>query len=139
MAIEFKRTSAIQNLNVIPLIDIVFFLLIFYLVVSKFEQEESGLAVQLPSAASAMPMTVEPQEMTVAIDERGTYAVDGKVMDENGLRDSIQQAVTNNPFNQSVIIRGDRRVPFQFVVNVMDLCNQLKVRDYKVTTDTPAG
>jgi biopolymer transport protein ExbD len=90
--------------------------------------------VQLPSATSAMPMTSEPQEVVVNIDERGSYFVSGAVMDAAALERTLQTAVVNNPTTLSVIIRGDRRVPFQYVVDVMDLCNRLGISNYKVST-----
>ena len=51
------------------------------------------------------------------------------------LREAMERAVANNPVNQSVIIRSDKRVAFQYVVTVMDLCNQVGVADYSVTTE----
>ncbi len=60
-------------------------------------------------------------------------------MDAVGLEKMMSQAVTDNPLNQSVIIRGDRRVALQYVVTVMDLCNKLGIANYKVSTGTEEG
>ena len=135
MPIQIRRGRAVEMLNLTSLMDVVFLLLIFFLVASRFAQEDRELPVQLPSATSAMPMTSEPQEFVVNIDERGAYFVAGKTMDGILLEQSLQRAATDNPTTLSVIIRGDRRVPFQYVVDVMDLCNRLGISNYKVSTE----
>jgi biopolymer transport protein ExbD len=117
-----------------PLIDVVFILLIFFLVAARFAEEDRELPVQLPSAQSAVPMTMEPQVMIVGIDEEGKFVIEGKTLPIDEVESTIRQAVINNPVNQTVIIRGDKRVPFQHVVSVMDICQRLKVPTYKVTT-----
>ena len=71
MAVAIKRGRALDALSLTPLIDVVFLLLIFFLVASRLSQEDMELDIPLPSAANAMPMTEEPQEMIVNIDENG--------------------------------------------------------------------
>lgn len=139
MPIQIGRGRALDSLNMTPLIDVVFLLLIFFLVASRFAQEDRELPVQLPSATSAMPMTMEPQELVVNIDENGSYFVDGSVLDAGGLEQLMRQSMVDNPINQSVIIRGDRRVSLQHAVTVMDLCNKLGISNYKLTTGTEEG
>ncbi len=139
MAIQIQKGRALDALNLTPLIDVVFLLLIFFLVATRFAQEDRELPVQLPAASSAMPMTMEPQELVVNIDQNGVYFVNGSTMDAVGLEKMMSQAVTDNPLNQSVIIRGDRRVALQYVVTVMDLCNKLGIANYKVSTGTEEG
>ena len=75
----------------------------------------------------------EPKELFVNIDEQGDYYVDGRVMTPDEVEEVLRQAVTNNPVNQSVVIRADKRVQFDFVVTIMNLCNRTGVRDYSVT------
>ena len=60
-----------------PLIDVVFLLLIFFLVASRLSQEDRELDVPLPTAANAMPMTSEAQELVVNIDDQGGIVVNG--------------------------------------------------------------
>lgn len=134
MAVKIKRGEAISALSLTPLIDVVFLLLIFFLVASRFAQEDRELDVVLPSASAAVPLTAVPTELFVNIDESGRYFVDGRFIDSDEVRTILEQAVANNPVNQSVIIRADERVPFRSVVTIMDLCNQTGVYDYSVTT-----
>lgn len=139
MAIQLRRGKALESMNMTPLIDVVFLLLIFFLVATRFAQEDRELPVQLPSASNAMPMTMEPQELVVNVDETGRYYVNGKTLDAGGLEQLMQSSVADNPLNQSVVIRGDRKVSLQYIVTVMDLCTKLGIANYKITTGLPEG
>jgi biopolymer transport protein ExbD len=137
MAVVLKKSRALDALNMTPFIDVVFILLIFFLVAARFAQEDHEIPVQLPTAQSALPMTLTPEVLTVGIDEHGNFKAEGQPLAAAELEERIRQRVADNPLNQMVIIRGDRRVPFQFVVAVMDMCRQHKVPTYKVTTAVP--
>lgn len=134
MAIQLRRSRSLDLLNMTPFIDVVFILLIFFLVAAKFANEDRELPVQLPTAQSSMPMTMEPEVMIVSIDEQGRLVVAGETLSPEQLESKIRQSVADNPVNQTVVIRGDKRVPFQHVVLVMDLCRKHNVPSYKVTT-----
>jgi biopolymer transport protein ExbD len=135
MAIQIKKGIALSALNLTPLIDVVFLLLIFFLVATRFAQDDRELPVQLPSASSALPMTVEPTELVIHINAAGQYLVQGQPTDLSQLESILRKAVSDNPVHQVVVIRADRQVAFQSVVSVMDLCTKLKVPSYKVATD----
>lgn len=140
LAIEIKKSNIAGTLSLTPLIDVVFLLLIFFLVTSEFEDEERRLDIVLPSATSAVPMTAKPREVVVDIDQQGKVYLRGQEIPLQELEEVLKQAVANNPTNQSVVIRADKATSFQPVVNVMDLCNRTGVSDYSVTTqDGPAG
>ena len=139
MATRIKKSRALDSLNLTPLIDVVFLLLIFFLVATRFAQDDRELPVQLPSAANALPMTVEPTELVVNVDSSGQYMILGERMALEKVEAKLQRAVADNPVNQTVIIRGDRNVAFQAIVSVMDLCTKLKIPSYKISTDAEAG
>ncbi len=77
MPIKIKRTSAIGSLSITPLIDVVFLLLIFFLVSSRFAEEERELDLNLPSVTEALPATLQPEELVVNIDKEGRYYING--------------------------------------------------------------
>jgi biopolymer transport protein ExbD len=134
MAVQVKTSQALSALYLTPLIDVVFLLLVFFLVASRLSEEDRKLDVVLPSAGSAQPMTAEPREIIVSVDQTGKFFLDAKVVTDRELKNILERAVADNPVRQSVIIRGDRRAPFQYVVTVMDLCNQSGISNYSVTT-----
>ena len=127
MAVKIKKGSALSALSLTPLIDVVFLLLVFFLVTARFAQEDYELDVVLPAASEAQPLIAEPKELFVNIDRQGDYVVDGRVMTRDEVEEVLRQAVANNPVNQSVVIRADRRVEFDYVVAIMNLCNRTGV------------
>ena len=131
---KIKRSTVASTLSLTPLIDVVFLLLIFFLVTSEFEEEERRLDIVLPTATSAVPMTSRPKEVVVDVDQQGLVYLNGQPTDFQELESLLTAAVSRNPTNQSVVIRADRSTAFQPVVNVMDICNRTGVRDYTVTT-----
>ena len=137
---KIKRSTVASTLSLTPLIDVVFLLLIFFLVTSEFEDEERRLNIVLPTATSAVPMTSQPKEVIVDIDQQGALYLNGQQSNLQELEKWLTVAVANNPTNQSVVIRADRATAFQPVVSVMDVCNRTGIRDYTVTTqDGPDG
>jgi biopolymer transport protein ExbD len=139
MAVEIDRGSALSTLSLTPLIDIVFLLLIFFLVATRFAEEERELDVMLPDASEAQPLTSTPQELFVNIDDKGAYYVTGKVVELPELENILKAAYVNNPGRASVVIRADRRVPLQYAVSVMNACNKTGIRDYRLTTKKSGG
>ena len=131
---KFRHSSVASTLSLTPLIDVVFLLLIFFLVTSEFEEEERRLDIVLPSATSATPMISKPREIVVDIDSNGSMYLSGQPTSLMELQRLLRIAVASNPTNQTVVIRADRSTSFQPVVSVMDLCNKSGVSDYSVTT-----
>jgi biopolymer transport protein ExbD len=116
--------------NMMPLIDIVFLLLIFFLLASRFERDERELNVLLPEVAEAQPLAMTP-ELVVNITPEGNYVVAQKQYGEEQLAALLEQARRNNP-HQSVLIRGDARAAWKYGVRVMGLCNKAKIDNYRV-------
>lgn len=134
MPIQLNKGRALDSLNLTPLIDVVFLLLIFFLVATQFSQDDQQLPIKLPSARNALPMTVVPEELVVNIGADGTYMVRGERVQPERLEAILAQSVADNPVQQTVILRGDRRAEFQSVVTVIDMCNRVKVPSYRITT-----
>ena len=133
MAIQLNKGRAGSLLDLTPMIDMVFNLLIFFMVVSQFANEERDLKVQLPDGSEAMPLTAKPREIFVNIDNAGRYFVRSQELSSEQLGDLLAQAVLNNPGRQSVIIRADKRAAWDYVATAMRLCNQAGIRDYSAS------
>ncbi len=71
MTVAIKKSTALGKLNLTPMIDVVFLLLIFFLVATRFEEQERELNVVLPQASEAMPLTAKPKELFVNVDREG--------------------------------------------------------------------
>jgi biopolymer transport protein ExbD len=139
MSVKIKKGVALASLSITPLIDIVFLLLIFFLVATRFAQEDRELDVLLPSASEAKPLTEAPKELFVNIDKDGRYFVGGDILTADVVFERLQSAAVNNPGHQSVVIRADKRVVLDYVVQVMNLCNKSGISDYVLTTQGGDG
>ena len=139
MSFKIQKGKALDSLNLTPLIDVVFLLLIFFLVATQFSQDDQQLPIKLPSAQSAVPMTIEPEELVVHIAQDSTMMVRGQGVDIATLEGILRQALADNPVQQTVVLRGDKRVEFQTIVSLVDLCNRLKIPSYRFTTASEAS
>lgn len=133
MAIQINRGRAIALLDLTPMMDMVFNLLIFFMVVSQFANAERDLKVQLPDGTEAMPLTAKPQQIFVNIDKDGRYFVRSQEISSADLSKLLQQAAVNNPASQTVVIRADKRATWDRVATAMRLCNQAGIHDYSAS------
>ena len=120
-----------EGLNLTPVIDVVFLLLIFFLVATRFDQEEEELDIDLPEAVQAQPISMTP-ELVVNINPSGGYTVYRKPYNDQELLALLQEAHRNNPHHK-VRIRGDANASWKHGVAVMGLCNKAGIRDYTVS------
>lgn len=127
------------DLNITPLIDIVFLLLIFFMVSTTF-QKESQLKIQLPQAAQqASSQPQEPLEIVISAD--GQYVIDGRKLsgnDRGALIEALGTAAGKDT-ERPVILRADKRTPHQAVVRAMDAAAQLGLDRLSIATARSDG
>lgn len=101
--------------------DLVFLLLIFFMLTSTLVAP-NAIKLMLPSSTSK---TMAKQTVTVYVDENYQYQVnDIKVFDESQLMDLINTQIGNDP-QATVVLRSDKTVPVQYIVNVIDAVNEI--------------
>jgi biopolymer transport protein ExbD len=128
MLLKPKKTDAPGSLELTPMIDMVFLLLIFFLVATTFHHEEREIAIALPVAQAAGPISTALREVIINVDEQGQVIVSGRSMKLDDLRSLISQAVEVNP-DQKVTVRGDRRTAYDNVVKVLDVCKASGIQE----------
>jgi len=115
--------------NLTPVIDVVFLLLIFFLVATEYAAEERELDVNLPEVAQAQPLSMTAQ-LIVNVTKDGTFKVVRKEYNLGQLQTILMEARENNP-QQTCLIRGDGESMLKFAVQVMDVCNKADM-DYQI-------
>lgn len=108
-------------LNLTPLIDVVFQLLVFFMVATTFFDDERELDLELPRAESGSEVTQRPEELVINVLRDGRVALHGSEIDLQGLRAELTRAAGADPATP-VTIRGDARVEHARIVAVMDAC-----------------
>ncbi len=112
-------------IDLAPLIDVVFILLIFFMVSTTF-MRESELEVSLPEA-SGQPSDTKPNTIIVTVDERGRYAVDGTLLFSHQ-KDTLKRALQGKMQaheKPNLLIQADASAQHSAIVMVMDVAQQL--------------
>lgn len=135
MAVKINKGTSAGALSMTPLIDVVFLLLIFFLVASRFEQEERQMDVTLPQAAEAAPTVFPGQEVFVTVTPAGKYYIAGQELSASMLRTRLKALYQANPGKQKVTIRADSQSNSGALVTVLDACNQANIRNYSIATE----
>ncbi|HHO69490.1 MAG TPA: biopolymer transporter ExbD [Gammaproteobacteria bacterium] len=137
MNLRRSRTEE-PDVNLTPLIDVVFILLIFFMVSTTF-QRESQIKIELPEA-SAEPAESEKDTLEIVIDADGRYFI-GDQQVVNTELDTLKQAIAKFVGDRKelpVVIRADRRTPYEAVVRAMDATSQLGLVQMSLATSQPA-
>jgi biopolymer transport protein ExbD len=122
------------TINLTPLIDVVFLLLIFFMVTTTFSRN-SELALSLPEADHASAPKEEPNTVDIAIDAQGNFVVNGKRLVDNS-PDTLARALERLEVGEHtpVVLSGDAKVDYQAVITAMDVLTQRGVTRLKLAT-----
>jgi biopolymer transport protein ExbD len=134
------RVKEEPEINLTSLIDVVFLLLIFFMVSTTFEQQ-SALSVDLPEASTVESTTDIPERLEFVIDKEGRMYLNDKALvnsDESTIRASFIE-VAGDERNLPIILRADRDTPHHFVVSVMDSAAALGFTNLSIAADRAAG
>jgi biopolymer transport protein ExbD len=131
MRIRDKTAEQEEGLNMTPLIDMVFLLLIFFLVATTAAQEEREADIKLPGTSSIAPLSAEPRQIIVNVQEDGTSVVAGRAYDNSALLEFLANAVKAQP-DKEVLIRADERGLVKYLAGVVSVCRQAGVNQFKI-------
>ena len=127
-----------EMVNLTPLIDVVFLLLIFFMVTSTFQQDERDLTITVPQAENGNPIEDLPETLFVGVRKDGVLSVGGKVLAKHELRELLVKAKRRNK-KQKVITRVDGDAAFKHSAVVLDLCTGLKIETSVAVAMTASG
>ncbi|MEY2333078.1 ExbD/TolR family protein [Acidithiobacillus ferrianus] len=113
------------RVEIIPMIDIMLFLLVFFIMITIQMIPDKGLNLQLPASSQAK-MLPHPH-YTINIEKDGTVTVKGRHYTLAGLRQML--ASDKDPSKTQITIAADKAVPFQDFIHVMDACQKAGVSD----------
>ncbi len=134
MRIRESRSHDEPHIDLVPLIDVILVLIIFFVVTTTFDAR-STLQVQLPTA-SDQKNTSPPRSLSVLVNADGRYFInDQEVLrtDVEALKQTIAQ-VAGDDREQTVLLRADARTPYQAVVTAQDALGQLGFRRIAIAT-----
>lgn len=129
----FKPTHKKKSsINIIPMIDVIFFLLVFFMLFTTFRANPYGIEMQLPKAVTVTEQ--EQQNVVINISENGDFFYNG---DKRQLSEITNIAQTEYEKNENlvVIINADKDTKYNYIVNVMDEMRQIGIYNLALAAD----
>ncbi|HEX7853763.1 MAG TPA: biopolymer transporter ExbD [Sphingobium sp.] len=134
MAIQIGDDDKPYNeINVTPMIDVMMVLLIIFILLTTAAVQ--GIKVDLPSASSAKTMN-EPKSRVIAVSDDGTVSIDAVPVSMSELENELRTSIASTP-DLAVILRGDRAVQYDKVMQVLDLCSRVGVPSLGMAATRP--
>lgn len=129
------HTDEQPSLNLTPMIDIVFLLIIFFMLGTKFtelSEAEKSIPLEVPEVAAGTAMTPAPEKRVISVYRDGRISLDRKQVTLEGLVDELNQA-REEYSDLGVIVRGDAEGTFQNVASVLSAVRKAGISDMGIS------
>ena len=127
------KKEAVSGLNLTPLIDMVFILLVFFVVTSSFVKE-TGVEIHRPNAKSALQQ--EQANILIAVTEDSEIWIEKQAVDIRALRGHIERIHAESP-EGSVVVMADQKAPAGIVIQVVDQARLAGIEKVAVAATKP--
>lgn len=131
-----RRVRVTPAFSLAAMIDIIFLLLMFFMLTSKFVTP-NALNLQLPSSSSK---TMASPDLAVSVNAKGEYFLDGVRTRKESLEAAVGakiRAKKDSPQTTTVTVVAEKTVPLDYVVFILDIANRLKVKTILATEERP--
>ena len=126
-----QNLSTLSEINITPLLDLAFVLLIIFMITTPLLESSSNLVI--PSSGAANPPIKSSQVQIVSIDRSQTIRFNNQVIDLKALTGRLTELKQKNP-DIAVVIRPDRDLPVQKLIAVMDALKQAQITKVGIAT-----
>lgn len=138
MRVPSREHRSSLRFNITPLIDVVFLLIIFFLVASHIARSQAQEPVDLPDAVRVQDDTPASNQLTVTVLADGTLSVGGTVITFDQLETKLGLLAADESVPAEVRIRGDRTSAFKLIEPILIKCASLGISDVKfAVTEAP--
>lgn len=117
------------SIDLTPLVDVLFILLVFFIVTSVFKKEEIALILDLPSS-NAKEITITQKQLTIEIN-KNSFAFEGKIMTVEEFEISLKNIKKQD---KPIIIRIDKQVAYERVVKILDILQHNNLNNLALVT-----
>jgi biopolymer transport protein ExbD len=126
-----SQHSSLNELNITPLLDLVFVLLVIFIITTP--QMMNNLEMNLPSPKPPPPQKDKPKINRIVVDEKGQKFLNDQAVTVAQLKSDLQQLKSDNP-DLSVVVKGADNVDYQNMINVLDVLQQLDITKVGLAT-----
>jgi len=130
MNLKSRKQKLIAEINITPFTDVVLVLLIIFMITTPLIMQ-SSIKVNLPEAKSAKPLKNAAAQANIMITNENLLYLDNKMVTKKELRDQVNLMHKDNS-NLEVVLASDRMVRFKDIVAVLDILNELGIRNLNV-------
>ncbi len=126
MNLRRRAKPEVFGFQIAPMVDILLVLLVFFIVTWNFALSENELDVKIPTASKAKEAQPYVGQVVVNVRADGTIVFNRKPLSAEELENKLEQLSKLYP-DQAVILRGDQRVNYRYIVDVLDICRKANI------------
>ncbi len=132
MLADRLQSDELPQINMTPMVDVVLCLLVFFMAATRlYDWDENEFTVKVPEVAEAAPLTSAPDDLTLTVLAPNKVALKDRTLDLDALTRVLTDA-RKRYADQGVLIRGDAKLAYQDLADVLSACNAAGIRNVKL-------
>jgi biopolymer transport protein ExbD len=128
-----RKQKPFTEINTAPFTDIILVLMAIFMVTTPLVMQ-SNIQVNLPSSSTGEPMR-DARQISIMVTSEGMVYLDNKLVSKKNLKAEVSRIHKSNP-NLEVILYSDKMARFRDIVGLLDILNELKIRNLNIATRT---
>jgi biopolymer transport protein ExbD len=128
-----KKRKPYDEINITPMLDLAYVLLIIFIIMTTAAVQ--GIKVALPTASASQSLN-QPKTKVISVQDDGSISLDAVPVSMDELQSQLQTAIASDP-QTPVILRGDRVVQYDRIMQVLDLCSKVGVAQLGMASTRP--
>ena len=132
MLADRLQSDELPQINMTPMVDVVLCLLVFFMAATRlYDWDENEFTVKVPEVADAAPLTMAPDDLALTVLAPNKVALKDQTLDLDALTKALTEA-RKRYADQGVMIRGDGKLAYQDLADVLSACNSAGIRNVKL-------
>ena len=132
MLIDRQPADDLPTINMMPMVDVVLCLLVFFMAATRlYDWDDQQFVVKVPEVSDAAPLTSAPGDLELTIVSPGRVGLGDRTLDLPALTDTLRAACGRYP-DQGVLVRGQATLSYQDVADVLACCETAGVRNVRL-------
>jgi biopolymer transport protein ExbD len=132
MLADRLQSDELPQINMTPMVDVVLCLLVFFMAATRlYDWDENEFSVKVPEVADAAPLTSAPDDLTLTVLAPNKVSLKDKILDLDTLTSTLVEA-RKRYADQGVMIRGDGKLAYQDLADVLSACNSAGIRNVRL-------
>ena len=132
MLADRLQSDELPQINMTPMVDVVLCLLVFFMAATRlYDWDENEFSVKVPEVADAAPLTMAPDDLSLTVLAPNKVAIKEQTYDLDALTKALTEA-RKRYADQGVMIRGDGKLAYQDLADVLSACNSAGIRNVKL-------